>query len=127
MFSYPEQKEELVYDAEKAIENVKEWKSHIVRAINQEKAKRYILDHLAENQVLVIMDWAMKWLPRKYRETQIEWFGKKGLSWHVSACIIKAHSDENDFEVSRRNAQLRCIRISGGLLCIFIITLFCKL
>jgi len=61
--SYPEQKEELVYDVEKANEKIEEWKSHIIRAINQEKVKREILDQLAHNQVLVIKDWAMKWLP----------------------------------------------------------------
>ena len=46
-----------------------DWKSHIVRATNQEKAKINILDNLTERQVLVVMDWAMKWLPRSYRET----------------------------------------------------------
>ena len=44
----------------------------------------------------LIMDWAMKFLPLKYRETQGEWFGKKGLSWHVTAAITKP---KDEFEV----------------------------
>ncbi len=34
----------------------------------------------------------MKFQPRKYREKQCEWFGKRGLSWHVSSVISK-HDD----------------------------------
>ena len=29
----------------------------------------------------------MKWLPQRYRETQADWFGKKGISWHVSVAV----------------------------------------
>ena len=78
---------------------IMEWKSHIVRTINQEKSKANILDELDRKQALIIMDWAMKWLPKRYRETQTDWFGKKGLSWHVSACITRAKSQEIEFEV----------------------------
>ena len=97
--SYQEQKEEMKYDAEKAAERILQWKAHIVRAINQEKSKIDVLDNLTTEQVLVVMDWAMKWLPRSYRETQKEWFGKKGISWHVSACITKVEKDETEFQV----------------------------
>ena len=70
-----------------------------MRAINQEKSKIDVLDNLTAEQVLVVMDWAMKWLPRSYRETQKEWFGKKGISWHVSACIKKVEKNETEFQV----------------------------
>ena len=73
--------------------------SHIVRAINQERAKIDILDNLTAQQVLVVMDWAMKWLPRSHRETQSEWFGKRGISWHVSACVTRAEDEAAEFEV----------------------------
>ena len=29
-------------------------------------------------------DWAMKFLPPRYRGTQSDWFGKRGISWHIS-------------------------------------------
>ncbi|XP_078349911.1 uncharacterized protein LOC144634762 isoform X2 [Oculina patagonica] len=98
-YSNLEQKEEMKYDAEKARERILEWKAHIVRAINQEKAKIDTLNNLTSEQALIVMDWAMKWLPRSYRETQKEWFGKKGISWHVSACITKAPQEETEFQV----------------------------
>ena len=37
-----------------------------MRAINQEKSKIDVLVNLTEEQVLVVMDWAMKWLRQSY-------------------------------------------------------------
>ena len=31
----------------------------------------------------------MKFLPRTYRESQHDWFGKRGLSWHVTVATRK--------------------------------------
>ena len=44
------------------------------------------------------MDWAMKFLQMKYREKQSDWFGKRGLSWHVSTVISK-HDEDDTVEV----------------------------
>ena len=35
------------------------------------------------------MDWAMNLLQLKYREKQSDWFGKRGLSWHISTVITR--------------------------------------
>ena len=35
----------------------------------------------------------MKWLPQKYRETQADWFGKRGLSWHISVFVRRIAED----------------------------------
>ncbi|XP_027043233.1 uncharacterized protein LOC113671228, partial [Pocillopora damicornis] len=40
------------------------------------------------------MDWTMKFLPISYRETQCDWFGKKGKPWHITFAISKANSEE---------------------------------
>jgi hypothetical protein len=40
------------------------------------------------------MDWAMKFLPTKFRESQQEWYGKKGISWHITAAVTKAANEE---------------------------------
>lgn len=31
----------------------------------------------------------MKYLPRRYREDQSNWFAKRGISWHISVSFIK--------------------------------------
>lgn len=87
-----ERQEDMLYDLKQAAKDIFDWKSHIMRSANQEDGKQDVLQHLDENSVLVVMDWAMKFLPRKYREKQCEWFGKRGLSWHVSSVISK-HDD----------------------------------
>ena len=44
---------------------------------------------LDEKSVLITQDWAMKFLPQKYRETQADLFGKRGISWYISVVIRK--------------------------------------
>ena len=36
----------------------------------------------------------MKYLPRKYRESQSDWFGKRGLTRHIIEGAIKGNSGE---------------------------------
>ena len=54
-------------------------------------ARTDILDTLDESYLLVTQDWAMKFLPQKYRESQSDWFGKRGISWHISVVVRKKH------------------------------------
>lgn len=96
IWSYPEEKEELKHDASYAVEKIEAWKAHILRATHQDMAKDDVLQGMTSYQGLIIMDWAMKFLPMKFRESQGEWFGKKGRSWHVTAVITRS---EDDFEV----------------------------
>lgn len=86
-----------MFDMEKAQQSVLKWKSHIVRAVQQEQAKAQVLENLRHDQCLVTCDWAMKFLPMRIRETQELWFGKKGKSWHVAAVITK--NSDGDLEV----------------------------
>ena len=81
--------EELQYDVDNAVPDIDGWKAHIIRAAHQDTAKSAVVENLADNQVLIIMDWAMKFLPISYQETQRDWFGKKGRSWHVSVALNK--------------------------------------
>ena len=43
-----------------------------------------VIDLLNPETVFVVNDWAMKFLPQRYRESQTNWFGKRGISWHIS-------------------------------------------
>ena len=96
---YQGQKKDLEFDIEQSSDRVLQWKAHLLRAINQERAKSKILANLEKHQCLIVMDWAMKWLPKRFRETQSEWFGKKSISWHVSACITRTENTDMEFEV----------------------------
>ena len=58
----------------------------------QEEARQAALNKLDDETCLIIVDWAMKFLPLKYRETMYEFFGKRGLSWHISAVVTKKDS-----------------------------------
>ena len=50
--------------------------------------------------VLIVMDWAMKFVQIKFREKQSEWFGKTGLSWHISSVISKDTEEQIDIVTS---------------------------
>lgn len=84
--------EELQHEITMATKAIKDWKAHLLRTVHQDFARSDILQHLESNQGLLIMDWAMKFLPLQYRETQSDFFGKKGISWHIS-CLITKKSD----------------------------------
>ena len=55
----------------------------------QEEGKQFALVHVDSASCLIVMDWAMKYLPQRYRERMSDFFGKRGRSWHVSAVITK--------------------------------------
>ena len=65
------------------------WKAHQLRSIQQDKARLELLENLDESSVLVTEDWARTFLPRRYRESQTDWFAKRGLSWHISVVMRK--------------------------------------
>ena len=51
---------------------------------------RHVLNNLDVKSVLILIDWAMQFLQMKYREKQTDWFGKRGLSWHISSVVSKS-------------------------------------
>ena len=84
-----EEKEEMKFIVTQAKKNIEAWKVHLLRSVNQDQARLDILDNMDDTSVLVILDWAMKFIPRRYRESQADWFGKRGISWHVSVAMRK--------------------------------------
>ncbi len=61
---------------QKAIENVFAWKQHQLRSIHQDTGRTAAWANLKENEVFIVLDFAMKWLPAHGRESQQMWFGK---------------------------------------------------
>lgn len=100
----PNTREELFMDIDAAVTKILQWKSHIIRTINQDTARTHTLKDLQPGDILLIMDWAMKFLPITFREKQSNWYGQKGLNWHVSVCIYK------DEDSNLKVRQLQCLK-----------------
>lgn len=66
-----------------------------MRSVHQDTARTYVLEQLDDESIFVYIDWAMKFLPLKYREAQRDWFGKRGLSWHISYVIRRERSSSS--------------------------------
>ena len=79
----------MLYDLKRAKENIFKWKCHGLRSCNQETAKQKVLSSLDESSALIVIDWAMKFLQLRHREKQSDWYGKRGISWHVSTVVTK--------------------------------------
>ncbi|VDI38611.1 Hypothetical predicted protein [Mytilus galloprovincialis] len=77
-----------------ALDQIENWKCHIMRTVNQDLARTDMFDNMSECQAVMVNDWAMKFLPCSHREKQSDWFGQKGLSWHVAVCIYKEKKDD---------------------------------
>ena len=84
-----DERDDLQFAFHQACQAIESWKAHQLRSLQQDKARTTILDGLDEKSVLITQDWAMKWLPQRYRETQADWFGKRGISWHISVVVRK--------------------------------------
>ena len=69
--------EEINYEIDSAESNVLDWKKHQLRTIHQDLSKKSILYNLASNQAFLIKDWAMKFLPFQFRESQSDFFWKE--------------------------------------------------
>lgn len=73
-----EKKVRMMFDYRECVQNVSAWKAHFPRSVNQEDAKQDTLDKLNEESSLIVMDWAMKFLPHHYCEQMSKFFGKRG-------------------------------------------------
>ena len=51
--------------------------------------KLTLLESLKEGECIIIMDWKMKFLPQKHRESMQEYFGKAGITWHGIYLLFK--------------------------------------
>ena len=78
--------DDLTYSFRQAVDCIKAYQ---LRSCRQDEARTSILDKLHENSVHITQDWAMKFLPQKYRESQSDWFAKRGISWHIGVVVRK--------------------------------------
>ncbi len=66
--------------------NILAWKAHLLCYINQEESR---LNRLRDFDLGAVLDWAMTFLPGIYHESQSDWFGKRGISWHIAVAMTK--------------------------------------
>ena len=88
-FSSDDEEDNAVYTVMEACYHIAAWRAHQLRTINQERAKQDVLDTLNDQTVLITQDWAMKFLPQHYCESQGNWFAKRGISWHLTYVATK--------------------------------------
>lgn len=86
------EKDEMKFQGEQSMQKISVWKAHILRSSNQDQARLDVLESLNPTSAPLVLDWAMKFLLKKYRESQNDWFGKRGISWHITVTIRRKDS-----------------------------------
>ena len=81
--------EVMMYEFAESCKRILAWKAHILTVIHQDSHKHDILENLNNETAFIIMDFAMKFLSQKYRESMASWFGKSGNGMHVMCVIFK--------------------------------------
>ena len=94
VFPDEEQRDEALFLFEAAKRSVQAWKAHQLRSVQQDKLRLDVLELLNNDTVLIVSDWAMKFLPQLYRESQQDWFGKRGISWHIAVVFRRVNGSE---------------------------------
>lgn len=90
-FNSNDDKDEALFLVQNAQKAILSWKAHQLRTINQDRARLDVLALIDSEDVLIVQDFAMKFMPSQYREAQSDFFGKRGISWHVSVCYRKVN------------------------------------
>lgn len=85
-----EDRADMLHAVKQARSDIMSWKAHQLRSVHQAEAKHSVLAKLDSRSVLIVQDWAMKYMPRKFREAQSDWFAKRGLPWHITVAIRRS-------------------------------------
>ena len=91
-FPSKDDSEEAQYLAQHSRGTILAWKAHQLRTVRQDKARLEVPENLDYGSVFLTQDWAMKYLPREYRDSQSDWYGKRGISWHISVAVRRRNN-----------------------------------
>ena len=75
--------EDTMHELEKTKKNVKDYWKHLIRDAQKKKAEEYAFSKLKEITASWLRDFCQKVLPIKFRESQQDYYGRKGISLHV--------------------------------------------
>ena len=82
-----EERDENLFVTQNAIEAILSWKVLQIRVVHQDECRLQIIEKLSENTALIVQD--LRFLAAEYREAQSDFFGKRGISWHILVCTRK--------------------------------------
>ena len=111
-------KDELEIDFNTAKTDILSWMFHIIRGVQQDKSKQFVMSQLDSKSGLLLSDWAMKVLPQSHREKMDGWFGKKGISLHVDV-LFNMDASHTLKKVTYFTAIDRCLQDMSVVLCVF--------
>ena len=60
----------------------------------------------------------MKFLPRKFRESQSDWFGKRGIPWHISVAMRNNYANNETEMLTFMHAFESCTQDSSAVLAV---------
>jgi hypothetical protein len=70
-----------------------EFKKYIVRSEWSNQERKNIIDQLQVNEAFLTLDFAMKWLPQASREQSRDWYGKRGVVWHITHALALINTE----------------------------------
>ena len=79
-FNSNDDKDEALFLVQNAQKAILSWKAHQLRTINQDRAKLDVLALIDSEDVLIVQDFAMKFMSSQYREAQSDFFGISSLN-----------------------------------------------
>ncbi|CAF1255298.1 unnamed protein product [Didymodactylos carnosus] len=80
---------ELLYDFSISASSILMWMKHLIRDVQQRRAKSDAMEKLDNDTDFCIRDWSQKILPMQFREPQKDYFGKRGFSEHIDVFFTK--------------------------------------
>ena len=93
--SLAEDQANMLHTIKQARDDIINWKAHQLRSVHQAEAKHSVLAKLDSRSGLLVQDWATRYMPRKYREAQSDWFAKRRLPLHISVAIRQSEDSEH--------------------------------
>jgi hypothetical protein len=111
-------KHELNHEVKTSIESIMNWQKHIIRGSQQEFSKKVMFEKLGTGILYWLRDFGMKIIPKKFREKQVDWFGKKGITNHID-CVYSADENGQITKVTYVTFLDNCTQDTYAVLCIF--------
>ena len=60
--------EDVLNDVQVSLESINAWKRHLLRAVDQDRARQNVLDAQDSSKIFITQDFAMKFLPRRFKK-----------------------------------------------------------